>query len=152
MAAGADATTQTAAGSTALHDACRGGSFEIVQILLEHALSKGDIDVVSGDGNTALGEAARAGRVDICELLLKSGANIDAQTTSGNSPLHWASMWGASEVVSLLIEKGADPDVLNNAGKSVLDVVITVDEAAKEKVLNAYNEVLFYLALVFDLF
>lgn len=137
---GADTSAATAAGSTALHEAGRGGSLEVARLLLDDAPAEA-IHAVTADGNMPLHEAARRGHVDICELMLNSGADINAVTASGSSALHWASMWGEAGVVELLIRHGADTTVLNRAGKSALDVVITVDSDANAAVCSAFEEV-----------
>jgi ankyrin repeat protein len=143
LRAGADPMALSGAGDTPLHAACRGGGLGPVHALLTLGpqILRSIVDAASGDGVTPLGEAARGGHSEICELLLKHGAYIDAISSSGNTALHWASIWGAAAVVEVLIMNGADTEVLNKAEKSALEVVITVDEAAREAVVKTFNEV-----------
>lgn len=141
MSAGASVAAQTAAGSTPLHDASRGGSVDVVRLLLSCKGGLLGIDTAAGEGSTPLCEAARGSHADVCELLIEHGANIDATNSTGNTALHFASTWGAAAVVEVLIRRGADTEVKNNWGKSVLDVVITVNGDAKAAVEKSFQTV-----------
>ena len=139
LKAGADSNAKTGAGSTALHDASRNRNVEAAILLLDHGAN---VNARSHEMNTPLHEASRGGSVEVVQVLLNRGADINAKTESGNTALHWASMWGSAEVLALLIDRGADEQVMNKHDKSVLDVVISVNETARDKVIAKYNEVI----------
>lgn len=77
----------------------------------------------------------------VVTLCLDAGLSIDAQTIAGNTPLHYACMWGALDTLAILIDRGAAMNITNNADKSALDVMLSINDAARAKVAAVYNEV-----------
>lgn len=75
------------------------------------------------------------------KLCLDAGIDIDAVTAAGNTPLHYTCMWGALECMAELLDRGAAVTITNNTDKSVMDVMLSINDLAKEKVMTVYNEV-----------
>ena len=132
-------------------------------------LEKGaDVSAADRDGNTVLHEAARSNGLEggcssstctvfslitflalssiAVKLCLDAGIDIDAVTVAGNTALHYTCMWGALECMAELIDRGAAVNITNNVDKSVMDVMLSISDIAKEKVISVYNEVLLYKA------
>eukprot|EP01034_Spumella_vulgaris_P024803 gene24803-31184_t len=68
------------AGDTALHQAAKSGSEEIIQLLCE---AGADMNIVNKEQKTALFEAAFVGRMKIVEMLLAAGANPNVPNKQG---------------------------------------------------------------------
>ena len=118
-------------GHSALHEAVRGGSAEVLGLLLE---AGADPAVTNGDGRTALHDSCEYGRDDLGDLLLGHGAELDVcsaairgdleavtahldadparanDRSTGLSPLGWASYGNRPEVARRLLERGARGD------------------------------------------
>jgi ankyrin repeat protein len=86
---GADATTATASGETALHAAVAAGSLPAVIALIDKGAN---VNAVTASGWTPLHHAARFGRADAANYLLKQGANPKAVTkgTPAKTPVQMA--------------------------------------------------------------
>jgi len=99
-------------GETALHAACRGGHWEIVQVLLE---AGANLDPMDANGDTPLIMAALRGYLKVCQVLLDAGANLNAVSVlSGYTALHAASCYGHLDVVQELCERAAASGNNNN--------------------------------------
>jgi ankyrin repeat protein len=105
---------------TALQTACRGGHYDIAELLLYHGA---DIAVnwKNGNGCTALGDACRKGHRDIVELLLDHGANIEI-TNPKFTNLMFSCLCGHTSTTKLLLDRGASTYVRNLFGDSALHI------------------------------
>jgi ankyrin repeat protein len=100
---------------TSLYDAARGGSTEVVTLLLA---AGADVNMRSGpyDG-TPLHAAVLRGHLDVVNLLITHGADVNLVDTMGGTPLHVAASGGYytdvamptdKNIVQTLIAAGAD--------------------------------------------
>jgi ankyrin repeat protein len=107
---GADpnATTKTCTHS-ALQIACRDGSLELVELLLEYG-AKINQPPAEEFGATALQFAAIGGYLGIAHLLLEKGADVNAAPAQreGRTALEGAAEHGRMDMVQLLKNAGAD--------------------------------------------
>ncbi|KAH1148552.1 hypothetical protein GYH30_043263 [Glycine max] len=79
---------QNADEQTALHLACRCGSAELVEAILEY--EEANVDVLDKDGDPPLVYALAAGSPECVRSLIKRGANVRPQLRDGFS-LAWSS-------------------------------------------------------------
>ena len=120
--AGADASVRGWGGETLLHRAARGGSPDVVSLLLR---AGADVNAVDGGGSTPLHEAARRNPDPaVVELLLDAGADVHVvgsgrQLSGGwgpSTPLHLAAGSNPEPaVVAALLAAGADPNASDEA-------------------------------------
>lgn len=75
---------QNADGQTALHLACRRGSAELVEAILEY--SQANVDVLDKDGDPPLVFALAAGSPECVHALIKRGANVRSRLREGFGP------------------------------------------------------------------
>jgi hypothetical protein len=100
---GADVNLASVIGTAPLLTACKDGSPQLVQTLIDKGA---DIDYqMKTNHGTAILFAAKAGRADIVELLLRNGADANLRDNRGRTPLSVALELGHAEVVSLLTGK-----------------------------------------------
>lgn len=80
------------AGKTALHLAAEQKNLdaEILELLLEHAASLGQVDFVDNQGNTPFHIALSHCDETIAKLFVDYGANVNAKDMVDNTPLHLA--------------------------------------------------------------
>ena len=122
--AGADVNTKDELGGiTALMDASRYDSPEIVRILLD---AGADVNARNMFGDTALMWAIGSDS-EIIRILLDAGADVNAKDDDrfsegdgGNTALMMASGKGDSEVVRMLLNADADVNAKNNSGNTAL--------------------------------
>ena len=104
-----------------LLDACRSGSIDIVQDLLDqHSYNP----LACGkDGNTLLHMAAESGREEVVRMLVrKYESPVNCTDSEGNTPLHKAALGGHVSVVRMLLtELGADVMSRNKQNDTVLN-------------------------------
>ncbi|SAM05652.1 hypothetical protein [Absidia glauca] len=105
----------------ALHAAASVGSFDAVELLLEHG---SDVDCRDSLGHTPLSNALFAKAKTCVDLLVTSGAALDTVDAQGNTLLHLAVSKQFTEAISLLIEKGVSIDQQNHRGLSSLAIAI----------------------------
>ena len=93
-----------------LHQACRQGWLDIIQLLIEE-YSDPNVSTKSKSNQSLLHYACRHGHIKIVELLTEMyGCDPNVVTRSDKILLHYAYQYGHSDVVELLIEKhGCDP-------------------------------------------
>eukprot|EP00971_Amphidinium_carterae_P054128 1065914-Amphidinium_carterae.1 len=70
-----------------LHDACKHGSLDVVELLLD---SKARVEENTFNGMRPMHWAASEGHVDVVDLLLDREAKISAAASNGLLPLHFA--------------------------------------------------------------
>ena len=94
-------------GATALHEAVRKGSMDMMRFLL-HSGAK--IDLGNHNGLTPLHVAAFLGNVRLVRALIEEGAEINTRARDGITPLHSAAagITGDIETVELLVKEGAE--------------------------------------------
>lgn len=93
----------------ALQIACRDGSLELVEVLLEYGADV-NLPPAKEFGATALQFAAIGGYVGIAHLLLEKGADVNAEQAEkgGRTALEGAAEHGRIDMVQLLKNAGAD--------------------------------------------
>jgi ankyrin repeat protein len=111
----AGATARPAAGSKRpITEAVRGGSLEIVELLMEREASP---DEPGGDGKTPLIVAAQSGFEEIIRALLARGADVNGRNpVDGTTALMWAANNGRTSIVKLLLDRGADAGLVAKDG------------------------------------
>lgn len=75
---------QNADGQTALHLACRRGSAELVEAILDY--KQANVDVLDKDGDPPLVFALAAGSPECVRALIKRGANVRSRLREGFGP------------------------------------------------------------------
>lgn len=125
MAAGADASTQTLGGISALTAAAEESHVDVVRLLLKLGLSSLGGRRAWAD---ALCSSARKGLVVALRQLIPAGgtAGLPAQkflTRTGTSPLHCAAAGGHIRCVRVLLEAGADETALDRNECTPLEIV-----------------------------
>jgi len=91
-------------GCTVLHAAAKGGSSEVMQMLLERGANVHERDAWD---ETPLHLAARAGNTAACDTLLAFGADVDALNAQDWTPLVVAGDAGHKVLCSMLLGRGA---------------------------------------------
>src|SRR5262249_13748302 len=103
--AGADVNVKNhESGQTALMMAADRGSYDMVELLLQNAITSEDRDAQDRKGTTALLYAAQKGHTEIVRLLCTKKANVNLADKEGTTPLKAATN---SEVTRILAEHGA---------------------------------------------
>lgn len=75
---------QNADGQSALHLACRRGSVELVEAILEYG--EANVDIVDKDGDPPLVFALAAGSPQCVHVLIRKGANVRSRLREGSGP------------------------------------------------------------------
>ncbi|KAG6628361.1 hypothetical protein I3843_14G010800 [Carya illinoinensis] len=111
---------QNADGQTALHLACRRGSAELVEAILEYR--EADVDILDKDGDPPLVFALAAGSPECVRALIKRGANVRSRLREGFGPsvAHVCAYHGQPDCMRELLLAGADPNAVDDEGESVL--------------------------------
>ncbi|XP_062568050.1 serine/threonine-protein phosphatase 6 regulatory ankyrin repeat subunit B-like [Saccostrea cucullata] len=105
-------------GWTVLHSACRGGSAEIVSLLIEKGM---DFNALSNGGKTILHIACLNGKIEVCEYLVNDYPHLlEVKDKSINTVLHDAAWEGNAQIVKLLIEKKMDIYSVQGYGETIL--------------------------------
>ena len=108
-------------GDTPLHQACKQGWLDIVEILIERYGC--DPNMVTESNQSLLHYACQYEHIDIVTLLIeKYGCDPNVVTESNESLLHYACRYGHIDIVMLLIERyGCDPNAVTcNSGENLL--------------------------------
>jgi Ankyrin repeats (3 copies)/Ankyrin repeat len=95
-------------GATALHEAVRKGSNEIIEYLLQNGAI---INSKNHNGLTPIHVAAYCGQNVIINTLIEQGAEVNAKARDNITPLHAAAIMGHLDTVELLINRGAEVHV-----------------------------------------
>ncbi|KAL5734032.1 hypothetical protein ACOSP7_031893 [Xanthoceras sorbifolium] len=111
---------QNADGQTTLHLACRRGSAELVEAILEY--SEANVDVLDKDGDPPLVFALAAGSPECVHALITRGANVRSRLREGFGPsvAHVCAYHGQPDCMRELLLAGADPNAIDDEGESVL--------------------------------
>ncbi|CAK9133636.1 unnamed protein product [Ilex paraguariensis] len=107
-------------GQTALHLACRRGSAELVEAILEY--KEANVDVLDKDGDPPLVFALAAGSPECVRALIKRYANVRSRLREGCGPsiAHVCAYHGQPDCMRELLLAGADPNAVDDEGESVL--------------------------------
>ncbi|EOY19728.1 Kinases,ubiquitin-protein ligases isoform 1 [Theobroma cacao] len=111
---------QNADGQTALHLACRRGSAELVEAILEY--TEANVDVLDKDGDPPLVFALAAGSPECVLALIRRGADVQSRLRDGFGPsvAHVCAYHGQPDCMRDLLLAGADPNAVDDEGESVL--------------------------------
>ncbi|CBI35107.3 hypothetical protein VitviT2T_020215 [Vitis vinifera] len=111
---------QNSDGQTALHLACRRGSAELVEAILEYR--EANVDVLDRDGDPPLVFALAAGSPECVQALIRRGANVRSRLREGFGPsvAHVCAFHGQPDCMRELLLAGADPNAVDDEGESVL--------------------------------
>ncbi|XP_022746915.1 E3 ubiquitin-protein ligase KEG-like isoform X1 [Durio zibethinus] len=111
---------KNADGQTALHLACRRGSAELVEAILEYA--EANVDVLDKDGDPPLVFALAAGSPECVLALVRRGADVRSRLKEGFGPsvAHVCAYHGQPDCMHELLLAGADPNAVDDEGESVL--------------------------------
>ncbi|XP_019427356.1 PREDICTED: E3 ubiquitin-protein ligase KEG-like [Lupinus angustifolius] len=117
--------TQNADGQTALHLACRRGSAELVEAILEY--EEANVDVLDKDGDPPLVFALAAGSPECVHSLITRNANVRSRLRDGLGPsvAHVCAYHGQPDCMRELLLAGADPNAVDDEGESVLHRAIS---------------------------
>ncbi|XP_024021150.1 E3 ubiquitin-protein ligase KEG [Morus notabilis] len=116
---------QNADGQTAIHLACRRGSAELVEAILEYG--EANVDVLDKDGDPPLIFALAAGSPECIRVLIKRGANVKSSLRDGFGPsvAHVCAYHGQPDCMRELLIAGADPNAMDDEGETVLHRAIS---------------------------
>ncbi|KAK4483563.1 hypothetical protein RD792_010762 [Penstemon davidsonii] len=116
---------QNADGQTALHLACRRGSVELVEAILEY--KEANVDVLDKDSDPPLVFALAAGSPECVRALIKRNANVRSRLREGLGPsvAHVCAYHGQPDCMRELLLAGADPNAVDDEGESVLHRAVT---------------------------
>ncbi|KAK6121502.1 hypothetical protein DH2020_044754 [Rehmannia glutinosa] len=107
-------------GQTALHLACRRGSIELVEAILD--CKEANVDILDKDGDPPLVFALAAGSPECVRALIKRNANVRSRLREGLGPsvAHVCAYHGQPDCMRELLLAGADPNAVDDEGESVL--------------------------------
>lgn len=115
---GADVDARNKDYETALTEASRDASMDVVKILLQNDVK---VDIAeSGRGWEPLCNAVRDTRLEVVSLLLEHGANKHAKLKSGCDAMAEACYRGHHEIARILIEQGSRLESVNHFGRTRL--------------------------------
>lgn len=116
---------QNADGQTALHLACRRGSSDLVNAILEY--EEANVDVLDKDGDPPLVFALAAGSPECVRALIERNANVKSRLRDGLGPsvAHVCAYHGQPDCMRELLLAGADPNAVDDEGESVLHRAVT---------------------------
>lgn len=100
-------------GSTAVHAAARGGSEQVLELLLQR---RAQVDAIDSWDETPLHLAAREGHADACALLVSKGASLSALNAQDRTPLVVAAHASQEAVCDRLLDlSGTSPAAVGPA-------------------------------------
>ncbi|KAK9169794.1 hypothetical protein Syun_001934 [Stephania yunnanensis] len=116
---------QNADGQTALHLACRRGSLQLVEAILEY--NEADVDVLDKDGDPPIVFALAAGSAECVHALIRRSANVRSRLREGFGPsvAHVCAYHGQPDCMRELLLAGADPNAVDDEGETVLHRAVT---------------------------
>lgn len=95
-------------GKHPIHDACNKGSYDVVELLLNH---RANIEETTFNSMRPIHWACQSGHRDVADLLLDRQAKIHAACGNHYQPIHYAAKEGHADVVQLLCKRGAKINV-----------------------------------------
>lgn len=104
-------------GRQPMHAACKGGSLELIKLLLAQGAK---LDCRDAAGNTPLHALCEAGHLHLLQQLAPTEEQLKLGNASGQSLLHAACRSGKLELVQHLIDKGLDDKLLDKNGLTCL--------------------------------
>ncbi|KAG9151827.1 hypothetical protein Leryth_002101 [Lithospermum erythrorhizon] len=107
-------------GQTALHLACRRGSLELLEAILDY--EEANVDILDRDGDPALVFALAAGSPECVRALIRRNSNVTSRLREGLGPsvAHVCAYHGQPDCMHELLLGGADPNAVDDEGESVL--------------------------------
>ncbi len=105
LANGADASTKSPDGTTALHWAVHNDNLDLVKRLVK---AGADANAANEFGATPLSEAAVVGNAAVVEQLVAAGAQVDARGKDGQTALMIMARGNGVAAARVLLEHGAD--------------------------------------------
>nr|XP_056712114.1 ankyrin repeat and SOCS box protein 18 isoform X2 [Euleptes europaea] len=124
-------------GQSALHEACRGGHADCVELLLEH---KANPNLLNDDGQAPLHLCASQNSLRCAKTLVTFGALVNQPSEeTQETPLHTAAKHGLYEHADLYLRNGAMVDMKNSLEETALSV--TCREAKEREKQESYLRV-----------
>lgn len=116
---------QNADGQTALHLACRRGSAELVETILDY--EEADVDLLDKEGDPPIVFALTAGSLECVRALIRRSVNVRSRLRDGFGPsvAHVCAYHGQPDCMRELLAAGADPNAVDDEGESVLHTAIS---------------------------
>ncbi|KAI8074886.1 ankyrin repeat-containing domain protein [Gongronella butleri] len=105
----------------AIHAAASAGSYDAIELLLEHGAM---VDGIDSLGHTPLSNSLFAKSVECTELLMNAKAPLDSVDQQGNSLMHLAATNQFAAVIPTLIEHGVAIDPRNHRQLTPLAIAI----------------------------
>lgn len=133
LKAGADPARAAFGGEDLLLAAVRGGSKQLVEVLLERGLP---VRTANAEGETALhlvrvhaaGETPTDDEIEqarrLLQLLLKNGADVKAANKAGETPLHRYAVGMPAPLVACLLDSGAEVNAKDGQGRTPLRCIV----------------------------
>ncbi|CAL4060386.1 unnamed protein product, partial [Meganyctiphanes norvegica] len=125
-----------------LHRAAMEGNLEIVELLLQAAVRKGDENTVhrmvraqDSDRQTPLHQAVENGHHKVASRLLRAGADVNAVQDTLATSLHAAAVVGDEELIKLLIQYGGRVDATDANQQTPLHHAAAHDQSQAVTVL-----------------
>ncbi|KAF7663794.1 hypothetical protein LDENG_00200200 [Lucifuga dentata] len=100
-------------GVTALMEACKAGSLQLVRAILKKG---GNPNAVDQNHLSAVHYAAMGGFFEVVQVLSAYSANMDITNKEDNTPLHYAAVTGSVNCCKFLAQRGCNPKVKNSEG------------------------------------
>ncbi|XP_030643832.1 ankyrin repeat and EF-hand domain-containing protein 1 [Chanos chanos] len=100
-------------GRTALMEAARAGSVQLVRAILQRGANPNTLDKKRFH---AAHFAAKGGFFEVIQVLSAYSADLGVMATDGNTPLHFAAAGGFAECCRFLAQRGCNPKLKNVEG------------------------------------
>lgn len=136
---GFDPNAGNEVGCTPLMAAARGGSLDVIRLLLSRGANPTQSDT---KGDTALHcvvaqpPHGRPGEMACVQALIKAGANPNARSRDGGTPLMNAAWFGCLDSARELLRWGADSTLRDGKGRNACDLACQKDNKDLMELLN----------------
>lgn len=121
---------------TALTQAAKQGTADIVEMLVKH---RANVNLVDGFSSTPLLEAIYGGHVGTVKYLLLHNAIVNETRPGIRQPLIAAAQKGHKEIVEMLLKQGANINVTSNCGQTPLMVATCANQPEVVRLLLKYK-------------